>query len=271
MSGTGETKNRKAAAMPRSQSRAKAPSSAMPARILVVEDQDSIREFMRRILTGAGHEVAVAINGVEAVAAVRDAGFDLILMDVYMPVMNGLTATRKIRALEGPPSRIPIIGISGDVGFQVVAGMNDHICKPFRKAELLLKVDTWLKGEFTQPALVDPPDKSGATAFEEAYELMGRPWALRGLARLTVQIDEAFGTDLDAARSDGRLVGQAHALVSLAAVLGFSTLSELCSTLEEACKSGHGVRLPFEYARAAASEARKTAIDLIADLQVEDS
>ena len=83
--------------------------------------------------------MAVAVNGAEAVAAVSDADFDLILMDVHMPVMDGLTAARKIRALEGPRSKIPIIAISGDEQSLVAAGMNDHICKPFRKAELLAR------------------------------------------------------------------------------------------------------------------------------------
>ena len=105
----------------------------MPARILVVEDQDSIRELARAVLAGAGYEVAIAVNGAEAVAAVCDADFDLILMDIYMPVMNGLTAARKIRALDGPRSETPIIATSGDAQSAASTGMNDHICKPFRK------------------------------------------------------------------------------------------------------------------------------------------
>jgi CheY-like chemotaxis protein len=235
-----------------------------PARILVVEDQDSLREFARAVLVGAGYEVAVAINGAEAVAAVCDADFDLILMDVYMPVMNGLTAAREIRALEGPRSEIPIIATSGDAQSPAATGMNDHICKPFRRKELLLKVEAWLRGE-----LAAPPGKSEGTAFGEACELMGRPWAVRGLTKLKGQIDEAFGADSGVARSDGRMADRAHALVSLAAILGFSTLSESCSTLEEACRSSHDVQLPFERAKAAAAEARKTATGLIAELQTQ--
>jgi DNA-binding response OmpR family regulator len=215
--------------------------AAAPARILVVEDQDSIRELARKVLAGAGYEVTVAVNGAEAVAAVCDAGFDLILMDVYMPVMNGLTAT---------------------------TGMNDHICKPFRKKELLLKVEAWLQGDMTAPS-ADLPGKSEGAAFDEACELMGRPWAVRGLTRLKGQIDEAFGADSGVVQNDKQLADRAHALVSLAALLGFSALSELCSTLEEACRGGHDVQLPFERAKAAAAEARKTATGLIADLETQ--
>lgn len=246
----------------------KANSPAMPARILVVDDQEEVRDFTSRILTRAGHEVAVAANGREALAAVQGADFDLILMDFNMPIMNGLTATREIRALEGRPSKTPIIAFSAGEQSLVAAGVNDHICKPFDRAELLRKVDAWLNRDVVEPP---PADKSTGTAFQEAYELMGRPWALRGLTNLKAQIDETFGAEPEAARNDGQLAGQAHALVSLAAVLGFSLLSERCSALEEACRSGHDVPLAFEQAKAAALSARKAAVSLMADLQIEPS
>jgi len=236
--------------------------------ILVVEDQEPIRELIRAILASAGYEVAVAANGAEAVAAVRDTGFALVLMDVHMPVMDGLAATRQIRALEGPHSTVPIVAISDDAPSLRAAGMNDHISKPFRKAQLLQKIETWLNrsgGPQSTPAASQP--KKGGTAFEEACDLMGRPWTIRGLNRLAVQIDEAFGSQPRADRANGQLVGQAHALVSLAALLGFATLSQLCSTLEEAGKSGHDVKVPFEQAKAAALEARAAALALIADLE----
>jgi CheY-like chemotaxis protein/HPt (histidine-containing phosphotransfer) domain-containing protein len=234
--------------------------------ILVVEDQEPIRELIRAILASAGYEVAVAANGAEAVAAVRDTGFALVLMDVHMPVMDGLAATQKIRALEGPHSTVPIVAISDDMPSLRAAGMNDHISKPFRKAELLRKIDTWLnRSGGSTPAAAQ--QKKGGTAFEEACELMGRPWAIRGLNRLAAQIDEAFGSQPGTDRANERLVGQAHALVSLAALLGFATLSKLCSTLEDAGKSGHDVKVPFEQAKAAALEARAAALGLIADLE----
>ena len=243
---------------------------AAAARILVAEDQDSIGEFTRAALTAAGHDVVVAPNGAEAVAAVRAAGFDLILMDLQMPGMDGPAAAREIRALEGLHTRVPIIAMSGDMQSgatgDATGDMDDHICKPFRKAELLLKVDAWLKGD-PAPLPSGLPKGSGGTAFDDAYDLMGRAWALRGLTRLTEQIDEAFSAD--PLQNDGQLARRAHALVSLAAILGFSTLSDLCSTLEEACRNGNGVRRPFRSAKAEASTARESAIGLIAGLESE--
>ena len=236
----------------------------MPARILVVDDQEAVRDFTRKILVRAGYEVALAGNGAEALAALDEADFDLILMDAHMPVMTGVAATRQIRALEGPRSTSPIIAVSGDEQSLAAAGVNDHIDKPFTRAELLAKVDAWLPGDAAPPP-AGAAGKPGGAAFQEMCDLMGRPWALRGLTKLTAQIDEAFGAT-PAARDDSRLVGQAHALVSLAAVLGFPTLSERCSALEEACRSGQGVQPAFERARAAALEVRAAAVDLIANL-----
>lgn len=237
----------------------------MPARILVVDDQEAVRDFTRKILVRAGYEVALAGNGAEALAALDEADFDLILMDAHMPVMTGAAATRRIRALEGPRSTIPIIAFSGDEQSLGAAGVNDHIDKPFTRAELLAKVDAWMPCDAGAPP-AGAAEKPGGPAFQEMCDLMGRPWALRGLTKLTAQIDEAFGAGPAAARNDNQLVGQAHALVSLAAVLGFPTLSESCSALEEACRSGQGVQPAFERAKAAALEVRAAAVELISDL-----
>ena len=239
------------------------------ARILVVEDQEPIRDFTRSVLAKAGHRVTVVDNGADAIIAVRDTDFDLVLMDIHMPVMNGLTATRKIRALDGPRSKVPIVAVSGNVPLEHVrsligAGMNDHIAKPFKAAVLFQKIGIWLNRPNNPPTASPSPQKAGEATINEAYELMGRPWVVQGLTRLRSQIDEAFGVEPRVAGRDGRLADQAHALVSLAALLGFASLSELCSTLEDACRSGRDVAMAFEKAKAAASNAREIASGLIA-------
>jgi CheY-like chemotaxis protein len=233
----------------------------MPVRILVVDDQEAVRDFTRKILVRAGYEVGLAGNGAEALAALDETDFDLVLMDAQMPVMTGEAATRQIRAREGARSTIPIIAFSGDEQSLAAAGVNDHIDKPFTKAELLAKVDAWLSGN----AAPLPAEKPGGPAFQEMCELMGRSWALNGLTKLTQQIDEAFGAA--APRDDKQLLGQAHALVSLASVLGFAALSDRCSALEEACRSGHGVQAAFGHAKATASEVRTAAVGLITELK----
>jgi len=266
-----EVKSAAAAAttLSRGHSPRKSPGSTVSAGILVVDDQEPIREFTRSVLAKAGYEVAVAANGAEAVAAVRDSDFALVLMDIHMPVMNGLTATRRIRELKGPRSNVAIVAVSGNVPLHHVrslmaAGMNDHIGKPFKKAALLQKVDLWINRPASAPASSSPRKTSAGTAFNEVCELMGRQWTVSALTRLGAQIDETFGAAPGGARQSALLADQAHALVSLAALLGFSKLSQLCGTLEEACRSDHDVRPAFKQAKDAASHARKAATGLIA-------
>ena len=115
-----------------------------PARILVVDDQDAIRDFTRKILVRAGYEVALAGNGAEALAALDEADFDLILMDAHMPVMDGRDGDPADQGARGPAIDNPLIAFSGDEQSLGTAGVNDHIGKPFNRAELLAKVDAWL-------------------------------------------------------------------------------------------------------------------------------
>ena len=120
-----------------------------PATILVVDDVAVNRELVRAMLTPLGHHCLEASSGPEAVAMASQPGLDLILMDLQMPGMDGLTATRAIRASGPAGAAIPILALSANVLSQHVAaceeaGMDDHICKPIRAAELVTKVHRWL-------------------------------------------------------------------------------------------------------------------------------
>ena len=125
-------------------------SVSRPARILLVEDVDINQELARLILERAGHQVDVAFDGGEALNALQKAAYDLILMDVQMPVMDGITATERIRAMAGPLASIPIIAMTANVLPDQIAtfrraGMNDHVGKPFQVGELLAAVARWTR------------------------------------------------------------------------------------------------------------------------------
>jgi signal transduction histidine kinase/CheY-like chemotaxis protein len=118
------------------------------ARILLVEDNDINRDIARSMLEAAGHEVDVAADGSLAVMAVQSNTYHLVLMDVQMPIMDGICATRLIRSLPGPECDVPIIALTANVLPEQVqsfkaAGMNDFMGKPFRREELLSRVDRW--------------------------------------------------------------------------------------------------------------------------------
>jgi CheY-like chemotaxis protein len=125
-----------------------APRMAGGLRLLVADDNEANRELIGAILRSAGHDVQVVRDGAEALAAVRSGDYDLVLMDVRMPVMDGLTATRSIRALDGDVAGIPIIALTANVLADQVAfyreqGMDDHVGKPINPRDLLIKIAQW--------------------------------------------------------------------------------------------------------------------------------
>ena len=113
-------------------------------RILVVEDQPDSRRIIRDMLASTDYEIIEAENGEEALAAVGKQRPDLILMDVQLPIMDGYTATRRIKT--DPTLRsIPIIAVTsyaldGQEKIARAAGCDDYVPKPYRPRELLAKI-----------------------------------------------------------------------------------------------------------------------------------
>ena len=114
-------------------------------RILMADDAMANRELVSAIMAGLGLTLDVVENGAEAVEAVRTGGYDLVLMDVHMPVMDGLTATREIRAMAGETGQVRVIALTANVQPEQVqlcheAGMNAHVGKPIHVAELIATI-----------------------------------------------------------------------------------------------------------------------------------
>jgi signal transduction histidine kinase/DNA-binding response OmpR family regulator len=124
-------------------------STRLPAqRILLAEDNPVNQRLVLERLRRLGHETEVASNGAEAVAAARARSFDLILMDVQMPEMDGFAATRAIRALEASGDRTPIIALTahalaGDRDRCLAMGMDDYLSKPVRAEDLESVLARW--------------------------------------------------------------------------------------------------------------------------------
>jgi CheY-like chemotaxis protein len=110
-----------------------------PLRVLVVEDGLLHQRLARNLLTKQGHEVTVTCDGRQAVDLLDREDFDVVLMDIEMPVMDGLTATGLIRQRERTTGRrIPVVAVSAtaDSGCCLAAGMDAFISKPLRAAVL---------------------------------------------------------------------------------------------------------------------------------------
>ena len=117
-----------------------------PLKILLVEDNPINQKVATRVLEKAGHSVAIANNGIEAITQVSDSKYDLVLMDVMMPEMDGITATVAIRESEqGTDRHLPIVALTanamqGDRELCLEAGMDGYVSKPIQPPVLFEEI-----------------------------------------------------------------------------------------------------------------------------------
>ncbi len=114
-------------------------------RVLLVDDIAMNRDVISAFLAAGGHEVTLAENGQDAIRLASQQNFDLILMDIRMPEMDGMEATRQIRALPGPHGQIPVLALTACFLPDLVArcqeaGMDGHVVKPVEYAALMRAV-----------------------------------------------------------------------------------------------------------------------------------
>ncbi|MFN0022518.1 MAG: response regulator [Parvularculaceae bacterium] len=117
-------------------------------RVLLAEDNQINAVLATTLIRRGGHKVDVAANGVEAVAAAAAGGYDLIFMDMHMPEMDGLEASRRIRALPAPAGATPIVALTANAMAAdrqkcLAAGMNDFLSKPFEPDDLTAMLAKW--------------------------------------------------------------------------------------------------------------------------------
>ena len=129
-----------------------AQASAAPTapRVLVVEDHPVNSKFVGVLLSRLGCETVFCEDGQQALDKVQEQNFDLILMDINMPVMDGITATRAIRALPSAKARVPIIVLTADVMNEareqsLAAGATDFLTKPVQIAQFRATLQNHLK------------------------------------------------------------------------------------------------------------------------------
>jgi len=137
--------------------------------ILLAEDNKINQTVLRSILERSGHTVYIVENGVEAVRVVRDRSFDVILMDVQMPEMDGVSATQWIREMDGNLARIPIIAVTanamaGDRERYLAVGMDDYVSKPVDPFELYDAISRCVGGRVASGASEPAPDAKARDA-----------------------------------------------------------------------------------------------------------
>ncbi len=253
-------------------------TATAPARILLAEDVPVNQELAQALLEAAGHEVDVVSNGDEAVAAVKAKTYDLVLMDIQMPGMDGITATRWIRALPPPAGKTLIVAMTANVlpdqvrGFRA-AGMDDHIGKPLRREDLLRKLNEWLASKDT-PCHDHAAERSEESGFDEkAYrdlvDTIGGDRVSQWLVRLDEQLQSTLASGDFADESREQIASTAHAIVSQAALLGFGELAAFCSSLEQACRNSEDPGHLLGQTRLAAHVARQRIAHLMQNTSLE--
>ncbi|KAA0581721.1 ATP-binding protein [Azospirillum sp. Sh1] len=221
------------------------------ARILLAEDVPMNQIVTSSILCKAGHTVEVVEDGVLAVEAMRKGEFDLVLMDMQMPRMDGLQATAAIRQLGGRRGAVPIIALTANaltdqLQLCLDVGMNDHVTKPIERDTLLSAVDRWLDAgaeDAQDDAAVlagvapvsDTPPVLNLATLETLAETLGAdvlPRFVNGtLAELALRADR-----ISEAESGKAAAADAHAMVSLAGNVGLLELSRIARKLQHACE-----------------------------------
>jgi signal transduction histidine kinase/DNA-binding response OmpR family regulator/putative methionine-R-sulfoxide reductase with GAF domain len=220
-----------------------------PLRILVAEDNVVNQRLALRLLEKLGYRADVAANGLEAVEAVERQAYDLVLMDVQMPEMDGVEATRHILERWTDGKRPWIVAMTAEVmrgdreGF-LAAGMNDYVAKPIRPQELVAAITrTPSRGRMNEAAGAEAARPAvDASVLARLAESMG------GDDAFVAELIEQFVTDSPAlvtAARHGVEAGDsdevrraAHTLKSNAATFGANELADRSSRLEAAAKAG---------------------------------
>ncbi len=234
-------------------------SRARPLKVLVAEDHPVNRQYLAALLDNMGHEAHFTVNGQEAVSAAKSMAFDLVLMDLHMPLMDGVAATRAIRALpDTARSTVPIVALTADAFAEtrdrcLLAGMNDFLTKPVSPQKLATLLRQLFGDSERDLAAVAgaassnhaksprAPVKGGAHALldEAAIEaaLQAMPKAKLG-AMIAAFLDQGPQTvqHLRAAVRDAQpleLRVNAHAVKGAALNLGLSALAATAEALQE--------------------------------------
>ncbi|GAB3660172.1 CHASE domain-containing hybrid sensor histidine kinase/response regulator [Ramlibacter alkalitolerans] len=225
----------------------------LPMQILVVEDSDINRKLALGMLRKFGYAPDVAQDGAEAVEMVRHQRYDLVFMDLQMPVMDGLEATRQIAAMLPPQRRPRIVAMTAnalpaDRQRCIDAGMDDYIAKPILPVSVQQLIERWAPqrgaaaGEVAD-TLIDDAILKELSALDEP----GSPSVVRGLitdylneapAALSAMKQHLHHADMDELRR------RAHKLAGTSASLGAKGVAEVCYRIEHSVAAGETSVLP---------------------------
>jgi PAS domain S-box-containing protein len=216
-------------------------------RILVAEDNPINRMLIEALLTEAGYQLEIVEDGASAIQAAMATRYDVVLMDIQMPNVDGIEATRAIRALPGEAGQVPIVALTanamaGDRDIYLAAAMNDYISKPINASALLAVVARW-SGDgamsASDRAILDQPLLHEGSLDRLSARLS--PQALRRMLMTLLASAEARHAEMGALLATGELselARRGHDLRRSAASIGAVRLQRLAEALDVACRAG---------------------------------
>jgi len=217
-------------------------------RVLVAEDNLTNQKVISEILRRAGHEVACVGNGEEALDALDGARFDLVLMDLHMPVMGGLEAAKLMRVAGAGVGDTPVVALTADVTTNIVeecraAGMAAYVSKPVSRVDLLAVIERVVAEQLARldaGAQPGPAEAAGLEVVER--EVLEELQAISPSPRFLREVSDMFCTEARRlqgeivsalrAQDDRALRDAMHALKGCAANVGARQLQSLCASLE---------------------------------------
>jgi CheY-like chemotaxis protein len=251
-------------------------------RILAAEDNATIRRILRAYLEAWGHSVVTATDGTDAVRCCTEASFDLILMDLQMPRMDGIAATASIRQAEKPGTHVPIIALTANVlkGIREdcrAVGMDGYLAKPVRERELLAAIEAAVPGLTAASEMESPCGNLHATSasanihepFRVEALLRGVNGSRQTLAGLLTDSKDGDFPELFALLSSALASGDtqgvqrsAHAMKSVLGVFHAPRAYALAQRLEESARLGQAAQLVPQ-----SEELRKAVSELLLSLE----
>ena len=249
-------------------------------RVLLAEDNEANRFVATELLSRLGFVIDVAVDGVQAVRMALSRPYACVLMDVQMPEMDGIEATRHIRGSPGPAAEVPIIAMTanamkGDEQIFLAAGMNGYVPKPIDRAELLAALQRQLRAmpmvQESQPAAAAPAELPIALAgvdLQGAYARLGV--SQETLERLLARFAEGLPRGLAVlaaaveARDHDAVRLHAHSLSGSAGTLAVDRLRWAAAALEAAGRARRG---PLDELYAAVESEARTVLASLAPLR----
>lgn len=259
------------------------PTALRELQILVAEDNHANQLLIQTLLEKQGHKPVVVANGREAVDAVMSRPFDLVLMDIQMPVMDGIDATRKIRQLAEPVRSIPIIALTADAmtGAREKffgAGMDDYLTKPIDVGNLLRALEKWGRQADMRAiqgaSVIAPPDLS--TAYMDAAlldeDILSALTDALGNGKVIELLDEvwpAIDTKISQiraameARNSERILQLAHEVKGVSGNYGSLRLSLAAAQLEREADDPACVARHLDRMSETVAQTRKSAVQFV--------